>query len=53
MAQGRSNAGIANTLVLSPGAVEKNVTAIFDKLDLPNDRADNRRVLAILHYLHA
>lgn len=53
MAQGRSNAGIAQTLVLSAGAIEKNVAAIFTKLDLPSGRVDNRRVLAILHYLQS
>ena len=51
MAQGRSNAAIAATLFLSPGAVEKNVTSIFDRLDLPQDSADNRRVLAVLRFL--
>ncbi|MDR2722745.1 MAG: response regulator transcription factor [Cellulomonadaceae bacterium] len=53
MAQGRSNAAIAETLYLSAGAVEKNVAAIFTKLDLPLDAADNRRVLAVLRYLEA
>ena len=53
MAQGRSNAAIAATLYLTPGAVEKNVAAIFAKLDLPADAADNRRVLAVLRYLGA
>ncbi|MCA5894649.1 response regulator transcription factor [Isoptericola sp. NEAU-Y5] len=51
MAQGRSNGAIANALFLSYGAVEKNVAAIFTKLDLPQDAADHRRVLAVLHYL--
>jgi DNA-binding NarL/FixJ family response regulator len=51
IAQGRSNAAIAETLFLSQGAVEKNVAAIFQKLDLPHDAADNRRVLAVLRYL--
>ncbi|MFD6443536.1 LuxR C-terminal-related transcriptional regulator [Promicromonospora sp. NPDC060204] len=51
VAQGRSNAGIAEQLFLSQGAVEKNVAAIFQKLDLPYDAADNRRVLAVLRYL--
>lgn len=53
MAQGRSNAAIADTLYLSAGAVEKNVAAIFTKLDLQADAADNRRVLAVLRYLGA
>lgn len=51
IAQGRSNGGIAEQLFLSQGAVEKNVAAIFQKLDLPYDSADNRRVLAVLRYL--
>jgi len=51
IAQGRSNGGIAEQLFLSQGAVEKNVAAIFQKLDLPYDAADNRRVLAVLRYL--
>ncbi|ACQ79618.1 two component transcriptional regulator, LuxR family [Beutenbergia cavernae DSM 12333] len=51
MAEGRSNGAIAEQLFLSYGAVEKNVTAIFDKLDLPPDAADHRRVLAVLRYL--
>ena len=52
MAQGRSNAAIAQELYLSAGAVEKNVAAIFTKLDLPPTAADNRRVLAVLRYLN-
>ncbi|MFC8731632.1 LuxR C-terminal-related transcriptional regulator [Luteimicrobium sp. NPDC057192] len=51
MAQGRSNGAIAEGLFLSYGAVEKNVTSIFDKLGLPPDGADHRRVLAVLRYL--
>jgi DNA-binding NarL/FixJ family response regulator len=51
MAQGRSNGAIAESLFLSYGAVEKNVTAIFDKLGLPPASADHRRVLAVLRYL--
>jgi len=53
IAQGRSNGGIAEQLFLSQGAVEKNVASIFQKLDLPYDAADNRRVLAVLRYLGA
>ncbi|WP_216645555.1 response regulator transcription factor [Isoptericola halotolerans] len=53
MAQGRSNGAIADLLVLSYGAVEKNVASIFTKLDLPQDSADHRRVLAVLRYLGA
>ncbi|MBD7948886.1 MULTISPECIES: response regulator transcription factor [Oerskovia] len=51
MAQGRSNTAIAENLFLSYGAVEKNVTAIFGKLGLPQDAGDHRRVLAVLRYL--
>lgn len=53
MAQGRSNSAIAERLVLSYGAVEKNVSAIFTKLDLPVDAGDHRRVLAVLRLLNA
>ncbi|WP_250031369.1 response regulator transcription factor [Paractinoplanes maris] len=51
MAEGRSNAGIADALVVTGGTVEKHVAGIFDKLGLPPDDADNRRVLAVLRYL--
>ena len=51
MAEGRSNAAIAAELVVSPGAVEKHVAGIFAKLGLPPSDGDNRRVLAVLHYL--
>jgi len=51
MAEGRSNAAIATTLVISEGAVEKHVTNIFTKLNLPVSQLDHRRVLAVLHYL--
>ena len=51
MAQGRSNAGIGEVLVLSTGAVEKHVASIFGKLGLPPSEHDNRRVLAVLRYL--
>jgi DNA-binding NarL/FixJ family response regulator len=51
MAEGRSNAGIAAALVVSPGTVEKHVASIFGKLGLPSGDADNRRVLAVLRYL--
>ncbi len=51
MAQGRSNAAIAAALVISERAVEKHVTSIFIKLDLPPSEADHRRVLAVLRYL--
>ncbi len=51
MAEGRSNAAIAATLVLSVGAVEKHIASIFTKLDLPQTGTDHRRVLAVLTYL--
>ena len=51
MAEGRSNAGIAEALVLSIGAVEKHVQSILSKLDLPQSSSDHRRVLAVLAYL--
>lgn len=51
MAEGRSNAGIADALVLTVGAVEKHVQSILSKLDLPQSATDHRRVLAVLAYL--
>ena len=51
MAEGRSNAAIAATLVLTVGAVEKHVASIFQKLRLPQTSTDHRRVLAVLEYL--
>jgi DNA-binding NarL/FixJ family response regulator len=51
MAEGRSNAGIAERLVLTVGAVEKHVQSILSKLDLPQSSGDHRRVLAVLAYL--
>lgn len=51
MAEGRTNAAIAGTLVVSEGAVEKHVANIFAKLDLPATPTDHRRVLAVLRYL--
>jgi DNA-binding NarL/FixJ family response regulator len=53
MAEGRSNAGIAELLVISGGVVEKHVASIFAKLGLPPAEGDNRRVLAVLRYLEA
>lgn len=53
MAEGRSNSGIAGTLVLSEGSVEKHIAGIFGKLCLEPEAADNRRVLAVLRYLRA
>ncbi len=51
MAEGRSNAGIAESLVLTVGAVEKHVQSILGKLDLLQSAGDHRRVLAVLKYL--
>ncbi len=51
MAEGRSNAAIAESLVVTGGAVEKHITNIFSKLDLPSGVDDHRRVLAVLAYL--
>lgn len=51
MAEGRSNAAIAARLVVSAGAVEKHISSIFTKIDLPDLGADNRRVLAVLTWL--
>jgi len=53
MAEGRSNAGIAGRLYLSPKSVERHVAAVFDKLGLPPDSDDNRRVLAVIAFLRA
>ncbi len=51
MAEGRSNTAIAESLVVTPGAVEKHITNIFAKLDLPVCDEDHRRVLAVLAFL--
>jgi len=53
MAEGRSNTAIARALVVSDGAVEKHVSNIFTKLDLPPTDHDHRRVLAVLRWLEA
>src|SRR5918995_3827039 len=53
MAEGRSNSGIAEQLVVTERAVEKHVTSIFTKLGLPRDAEDHRRVLAVLTYLRS
>jgi DNA-binding NarL/FixJ family response regulator len=52
MAEGRSNAAIAQRMVVSEGAVGKHTTTIFAKLDLAPSDDDNRRVLAVLAYLN-
>lgn len=51
MAEGRSNAAIAERLVVSAGAIEKHVSNIFAKIDLADVGTDNRRVLAVLAWL--
>lgn len=53
MAEGRSNRAIADALVVTERAVEKHVTSIFTKLELPPTVDDHRRVLAVLAYLRA
>lgn len=51
MAQGLSNTAIAGSLVVSAGAVEKHISSIFTKLDLPPSELEHRRVLAVLRYV--
>ncbi len=51
MAEGRTNAAIASALFIGTGAVEKNVTSIFQKLGLEDSGTDHRRVLAVLTWL--
>jgi DNA-binding NarL/FixJ family response regulator len=51
MAEGLSNAGIAQRLVITESAVEKHVSSIFAKLRLEPAETDHRRVLAVLRYL--
>ena len=51
MAEGRSNKGIAEALVVTPHAVEKHVTSIFSKLGVAAGAEDHRRVLAVLEFL--
>jgi DNA-binding NarL/FixJ family response regulator len=53
MAEGRSNHAIAEQLVVTERAVEKHVTSIFGKLDLPPAPSDHRRVLAVLTFLRS
>ena len=53
IAEGRSNAGIAQELVVTVAAIERHVTSIFDKLGLHASPEAHRRVLAVLKYLHA
>ena len=51
LAEGRSNRAIGRQLYLSTRAVERDVQAIFQKLQLPDTEDDNRRVLAVLALL--
>jgi DNA-binding NarL/FixJ family response regulator len=51
MAEGKSNRGIAEALVISPATVEKHLRSIFDKLELDPVPTEHRRVLAVLAYL--
>jgi DNA-binding NarL/FixJ family response regulator len=53
MAEGRSNQGIADKLVITLRSVEKYVSSVFDKLGLPASGSDSRRVLAVLLYLRS
>ena len=53
MAEGRTNAAIARAMVITPGAVEKHISHIFGKLNLPATDDDHRRVLAVLAFLRA
>ncbi|MGH3034953.1 MAG: response regulator [Gaiellaceae bacterium] len=53
MAEGRSNQGIAERLVVTERAVQKHITSIFQKLGLPADADDHRRVLAVLAFLRS
>jgi DNA-binding NarL/FixJ family response regulator len=51
VAQGKSNPGIAEQLVVTVGAIERHVARIYGKLDLHEGRGEDRRVLAVLEYL--
>jgi DNA-binding NarL/FixJ family response regulator len=53
VAEGRSNKAIAEQLVITLGAVQKHVSSIFSRLDIPAGDDDQRRVLAVLTYLRA
>jgi len=53
MAEGRSNAGVAEALFVTESAVEKHVRSIFAKLGITPAEADHRRVLAVLAYLRS
>jgi DNA-binding NarL/FixJ family response regulator len=51
VAEGRTNRAIGERLVISQGAVQKHVSAIFNKLGVPTGESDDRRILAVLTYL--
>ena len=51
MAEGRSNSAIADRIFVSERAVEKHISNIFTRLNLPPSDSDHRRVLAVLAYL--
>jgi DNA-binding NarL/FixJ family response regulator len=51
MAEGKSNAGIAKSLYITEGSVEKHVSSILSKLGLTVEAENHRRVLAVLTYL--
>jgi DNA-binding NarL/FixJ family response regulator len=53
IAEGRSNTAIAETLVITPGVVEKHIASIFAKLGLAPSDTDNRRVIAAIKYLES
>ena len=53
MAQGRSNSGIAEALMITESAVEKHVTSIFDTLGIERDGDAHRRILAVLTFLRS
>jgi DNA-binding NarL/FixJ family response regulator len=53
MAEGRSNAGIAEQIVVTVAAVERHITSIFDKLGLHQSSEQHRRVVAVLKYLQS
>ena len=53
LAEGKSNRGIAEALVISEAAVEKHVTSIFRKLEIEPMATEHRRVHAVLRYVRA
>ena len=53
MAEGRSNAGIAEQIVVTIAGVERHITSIFDKLGLAQSPEQHRRVVAVLKYLQS